>query len=246
MKPYYQDSATTIYLGDCREILPQLARVDLVLTDPPYGVTDCEWDEAWCGNQFWQLLGPAADGFVIHSQQPFTTKLITGNSKQFRHTWIWNKVLPSGFHLSRFRPMMLHEEICIFGKVIFTPQKTPREDVKRCSIATPSDSNPLASYDGIARTYTDRLPVSILEFSNANQQGKEHPTQKPVELAGYLLRTYSESKNTILDPFMGSGTTLRAAKDLGRKAIGIEIEERYCEIAANRLAQEVLQLEATT
>lgn len=236
MQPYYQDEWATLYHGDCREVLPLLGPVDLVLTDMPYGTTRCDWDEQVGLEQWWKIVMSKCTGRVITtSAQPFTTDLINSNRRNFRYCLIWDKVRPVGFQSVRFKPLMRHEDICIFGGGVFLPVMQKRDVRKRSKCYSLSDSNPISTNDGKIREYDERFPQSILEFSNASNVGKFHPTQKPVPLFAYLCETYSKANATILDPFAGSGTTLVAAKQLGRKSIGIEIEEKYCAIAADRL-----------
>jgi len=242
MKPYYQDSAVTIYHGDCREIVPQLDKADLCLTDPPYGVTQNKWDITTAVFEIFDNL----DKFVCTSQNPFSAELIMKYKKLFKYSDIWEKSQAVGFLNCKVMPLRKHEDILVFGKVKYNPQitKKPIENIRPLGLIAQTDN-----YGHIGnlnnkevRTIPNDMcyPVSILKI--ANEQGTEHPTQKPIKLFKYLILTYSDKSDLILDPFMGSGTTLRAAKDLNRKAIGIEIEEKYCEIAANRMCQEVLEL----
>lgn len=228
MKPYYEDGAVKIFHGDCREILPQLEPVDLVLTDPPYGITDHAWDKP-IAPRLW-MYSPT----VCFAAEPYATALITGSPLPFKYDLVWIKNTATNLENCRIRPARTHERILLFGHVSYAAQKTIRtdEEMKRLNAQQ--------------RTRMEwSNPGSVLEFDAVNNRSGErtaHPSQKPLALIMWLLRSYSLDGNTILDPFMGSGTTLRAAKDLGRKAIGIEIEEKYCEIAARRMAQEVLPL----
>ena len=233
---YYSDGSTAIALGDCRLILPHLEPVDLVLTDPPYGTTGLEWDVVPDLPALWVMLHAACTGsFVMTASQPFTTDLINSNRKQFRYCWVWNKKLGGNVFLAKHQPMKIHEDVVVFGAGTYAPQ------MKKGELRTKGGGkSKLWNADLTTSCNDDYYPQSIIEFSNAVRG--EHPTEKPIDLFRYLGLTYSLHDSTILDPFMGSGTTLRAAKDLGRKCIGIEIEEKYCEIAVNRLRQEVLNL----
>jgi len=205
LNPYYQDDAVTIYHSDCREILPQLELVDLMLTDPPYGLGD-KWRG---GKKQWPLHhvdGMAWDAQVVESELQAALEIA-------RHAIIW------GGHLYRLPTVR--------GWLIW--DKLDRNDKFTSGQAE------------MAWTDFDQ-PIKVWRRCSTEvvANGKVHPTQKPLELMSWCL-TFDDAQ-TILDPFMGSGTTLRAAKDLGRKAIGIEIEEKYCEIAAKRMSQEVLKL----
>jgi site-specific DNA-methyltransferase (adenine-specific) len=218
MNPYYQDDAVTIYHGDCREILPllELGSIDLVLTDPPYGVgLNTGYAKASRGN-----LTAAHD-----------YPLVFGDDKPFDPV-----------------PWLQWENVVLWGANYYS-DKLPQSNVwliwdKRDGIAMNDQADcELAWTRGtkgtVPRTY-HHLWNGMLKDSERDQR-RVHPTQKPVALMAWCLNFYPNAV-TILDPFMGSGTTLRAAKDLGRKAIGIEIEERYCEIAAKRMSQSVMEL----
>jgi site-specific DNA-methyltransferase (adenine-specific) len=203
-KPYYQDEAVTIYHGDCRELLPMMPKVDLVLTDPPYGVgfkyeshddTNEGYDD-WCKEWF----------EALKKTKPQTIAVSCGLSnitKWEKPTWVlaWHKPASMGRCVVGFNNW---EPVLIYGK-----PKKQIVDVFKAVI------KPDKSLEG-------------------------HPCPKPLGWGLWLVENLAPQGGIILDPFMGSGTTLRAAKDLGRKAIGIEIEEKYCEIAAKRMAQEVL------
>lgn len=198
MKPYYEDSAVKIYLGDCREILPQLGPVDLVLTDPPYGV-------GIAANPFRQRFKPSA-----WDNEPCAAELLTMARRGANQAIIWG---------GNYFDLPPTQRFLVWDKV-------QPEDFSSamCELAWTNLAGPAKLFRRCVTEYF-----------------KEHPTEKPLDLMTWCL-SFAPTAETILDPFMGSGTTLRAAKDLGRKAIGIEIEEKYCEIAAKRMAQEVLAL----
>jgi DNA modification methylase len=208
-KPYYQDESCTIYHADCRDILPHLGPVDLVLTDPPYGVN------------YKPLRGS-------NGSKMWGSEKVKGDDKPFEPTFLlrFPKLILWGAHhyadaLPRSGGWLVFDK-CPNG---------PRNGFiySHCELAW---TNLLS-----------RVQKFSLEWQGADRAGEDflHPTQKPLALMAWCL-TFSPYARTILDPFMGSGTTLRAAKDLGRKAIGIEIEEKYCEIAVKRLGQTVLPL----
>ncbi len=259
MKPYYQDNLVTIYHGDCREILPALPdnSVDLVLTDPPYGVTSCAWDVAVPFNVMWGLFLPIVKdnaGILFTASQPFSSALVMSKPELFRHEWIYQKRCASNFAQASHAPMKEHESVLVFGKqrVRYFPIKEQRrgsggERVKhKFSEATRHKVGEfVGDMQGEFNDTADmlRFPSSVQEFNNRARGDRGlHPTQKPVELFKYLMETYSLENDLILDPFLGSGTTAFCAKKLNRRCIGIEIEEKYCEIAANRCRQEVMDL----
>jgi len=217
MKPYYDSDGITIYHGDCRDILPQLPKVDLVLTDPPYG-------KQW------------ARGNYSFSGIPQLAEKIENLS--------WDKERPPKecFDLMLFTS----KNQIIFGGNYFTDYLYP----SNCWIVWDKKGD---SFDGIPMADCELVWTSfnkVVKKYKFIQQGylsdskepRVHPTQKPTELIKRILLDFSLQQDLILDPFMGSGTTLRAAKDLDRKAIGIEIKERYCEIAAKRMSQMAMAL----
>jgi len=209
MKQYYQDKYCTIYNADCREVLPQLPEVDLVLTDPPYGIS--------------------------RSYQKRTSGL-HGGRKEIKSLSNWDEIPPS---IELLKEIQKKGKDSIFWGANFFPEAFPPSMGwlvwdKGQDICSSDCELAYSSRKGALR----RIVMNRVELM---KDGTEHPTQKPLKLMVWALKFFPEAK-TILDPFMGSGTTLRAAKDLNRKAIGIELEEKYCEIAAKRLSQEVFDL----
>ena len=247
MRPYYEHAGITIYHGDCREVLPTLLPVDLVLTDPPYGVSRNSWDSTdWIPSfrPLMEIVCPKA--IVMTAQQPFSSQIVMSMRDWFKWSDVWRKTQARGHLNANVMPLREHEDILVFSSnsVPFYPQFTrkPTFNIRPNSPRTKGTTN--YGKHGLVSERTipldESYPRSVVTFSNS-QEG-EHPTQKPVELFRYLVLSFSFTGETILDPFLGSGTTLQAAKELGRTAIGIEIEERYCEISAKRLSQEVLNL----
>jgi site-specific DNA-methyltransferase (adenine-specific) len=239
MTPYYQDDACTIYHGDCRGILPTLGRFDLLLTDPPYGVTQQGWD----------VTDSVAEVVAASPLAVFTTgerllaALIGRLPERYRHIWVWDRVnRDTDFLNASRRPLRSHELVAVFSvqaQYDFLPVKRSGSYITRRSQA----GNGNGSYgDNDATEYGKAIdglhPRSIIAFKGAKTNTQLHPTEKPVSLYEYLLQSYPA--DLTVDAWMGSGTTLVAAKNCGRRAVGIELEERYCEIAANRLSQGVL------
>jgi site-specific DNA-methyltransferase (adenine-specific) len=214
--------------------------IDMVLTDPPYGTTACKWDTVIPFEPMWAQLKRLAKkraAIVMHASQPFTSALIMSNIEMFRHAWVWNKRKSGNIFLAKWQPMKIHEDILVFGGKNYFPIKTPRETAKTSKNYGTGEA---IGGSGVAEetkyTYTHRNPVSIIDISNAAQHGKVHPTQKPVALAEYLIKTYTHPGMTVLDFTMGSGTTGVACKRLGRNFIGIELDAGYFEIAKRRIA----------
>lgn len=256
IQPFYDDGQVALYCGDCREILPALgdASFDFLLTDPPYGTTKLRWDTAINFTPLWfefKRICKRQATMVIFANQPYATDIINSNRRHFRYELVWHKTMPTGFLDVAKRPLRAHENILIFCQiyhgakekvVTYNPQKTKGTPYYKRSDKLVTDR---AHYDRVDKADTinrgDRQPISVLQFSNGNH-ATIHPTQKPQALIEWLIKTYTNAGDSILDPFAGSGTTLVAAKNLGRRAIGIEISEKYCHAIVERLAQQPLPL----
>lgn len=252
MKPYYEDSRCTIYHGDCLEILPQLGggHVDMVATDLPYGMTDCAWDSQLPLMQLWDALNRMTKqdaAIVLTASQPFAATLVSSNPKAFKHEWVWKKNAGSNFGTVKRQPMKEHESVLVFsyGRYTYNPIMQERAESGLARVrsgvvnyATKAEAYQSGGLTGTASSNRPdlRYPSSVQQF---NRERGLHPTQKPVDLMAYMIRTYTNAGELVLDICMGSGTTLVAAKRTGRRALGIEINEKYCEIAANRASQEL-------
>ena len=239
---YHYTKNGMLLKGDCLEVMPKIPdkSVDMILCDLPYGTTACKWDTIIPFEPLWKQYKRIIknDGaIVLTATQPFTSALVMSNPEMFKYSWIWDKVKPSGFQVAKYRPMMRQEDVLVFGKgkIKYYPIMTKRDVVKRSKVYKSSDSNPLKYNDGETREYTEKYPQSILEFSNAVQKGKLHPTQKPTELFEYLIKTYTQESEIILDNTAGVCTTAVAAENLNRKWICIELEEEYCQKSVERL-----------
>ena len=246
---YYRTDSGVLYLGDCLTIMPQLETVDLVLTDPPYGTTACKWDSIIPLEPMWEQLKRVIKpngAIVMTASQPFTTKLIDSNIRDFKYELIWQKTRPTGFFTAKKMPMKIHENICVFYKKLptYNPQKTKAEEHKidRRKTLNPT-INPYLGGLKKERVKDDgmRYPTSVQQFASISKKG-QHPTQKPVALMEYLCLTYTNEGETVLDFACGSGTTGISCENTGRKWIMIEQKEEYCEIAAKRIERETKQL----
>lgn len=251
MEPYYDHNGITIYHGDCLDVMPTLepASINAVICDPPYGVTNCAWDSVIPFAPMWEnikrLITPRA-AVVLFGSQPFTSALVMSNPKWFKYEWVWEKAVGTGHAAVNDRPLKTHENIVVFagGAATYIPQKRAGQPYRATKGATPGESREFTT-GSIRRGNSDgtRYPRSVQRFNDAKYADiQQHPTQKPLDLLRYLILTYTNPGDLVLDFTMGSGTTLVAAKQLGRRAIGIELDERYCEIAALRLQQEVMEL----
>ena len=216
--------------------------LDMILCYLPYVTTACKWDTVIPFEPLWEQYKRVIKhngAIVLTASQPFTSALVMSNPKMFKYELIWNKVLPTGFAIAKYQPMKQHESVLVFcrGKTTYNPQLIPREKPRKYNRThmSYSGSENLQSHDGQDRVLYSYQPRSILEFSNANQKDKLHPTQKPVALFEYLIKTYTNPGELVLDHCMGSGTTGVACKNLNRKFIGIELDENYFNIAKERI-----------
>ena len=228
--------------GDCLERMKEMpdGSVDMVLADPPYGTTACKWDTVIDLPLMWEHLKRVIKpngAIVMTASQPFTSALVMSNPKMFKYCWVWDKKKGGNIMSLKWQPYKTHEDIVIFCKsaVNYHPIKTPQK-LRTGKTYSSGEANGIKNY-GDLRLYNDKHPKSILEISNANQKGKVHPTQKPVALMEYLIRTYTNEGETVLDFTMGSGTTGVACKNLGRDFIGVELDQGYFHIAKQRIEQ---------
>lgn len=231
--------------GDCLELMKTIPdkSIDAIITDPPYGTTACKWDSVIPFAPMWEQLKRIIKpngAIVLFGSQPFTSALVMSNPKMFKYEWVFGKSLPVGHGYAKFRPMSNHENICIFGdgKVTYNPQFIKREKprVYTRKSASLSGASSMTSHDGKIRTLDSKYPTTIQMFNTSIQKGKEHPTQKPVALMEYLIKTYTNEGEIVLDFTMGSGTTGVAAANLNRSFIGIERDPEYFKIAEKRIA----------
>lgn len=250
--PEYQ-----LHLGDCLDVLPTLedGSVDAILTDVPYGTTSCKWDVIIPLDEMWKQVKRTLRKhgvFVTTAGQPFTSILVSSSLDWFKYEWIWEKNSGSNFASVKYQPMKEHENIVVFAKnrQTYNPQKIERAESGKARASYGYKANPdrkrRAIYTGVSaalESHPDielRNPRSIIKF---NKEFGLHPTQKPVALYEYLVKTYTNEGDTVLDFCMGSGTTGVAALKLGRKFIGIEKEPKYFTIAANRIMEAARSME---
>ena len=237
-----------LYNADCLSILPSLAddSIDLILTDPPYGTTQCKWDSIIPFEPMWNELKRIIKDngcIALFGSEPFSSALRMSNIKQFKYDWIWHKNLKTGFLNAKKIPMLNFELISIFYKIQckYFPIKELRTTVKA---GNKKHSTATDNYGDYSKEFKDnqsnfiypsRLIENIKCVHNSSRNKVKHPTQKPVALLEYLIKTYTNENDTVLDFTMGSGSTGVAAKNLNREFIGIELDKKYFEIASNRI-----------
>ena len=226
---------------DCLNAMAKLPNksIDFILTDVPYGTTQCKWDSIIPFEPMWNELKRVIKdngAIALFGSEPFSSALRMSNIKNFKYDWIWNKIKGGNFAILKYQPYKTHEIISVFSNKThnYYPIKTLQKK-RKGKVYSSSDLFPLKYKDGKERVYNDKYPKSILTISNANQKGKQHPTQKPVALLEYLIKTYTKENETVLDFTMGSGSTGVACKNTNRDFIGIELDKDYFAIAKQRI-----------
>jgi len=241
-----------IHEGDCLELMQEIPdkSVDMILADLPYGTTACKWDTIIPFEPLWEQYKRIIKdngAIVLTASQPFTSALVMSNPEMFKYSWIYKKRCASNFAQAKYAPMKEHEDVLVFanGKVKYYPIKEERvgsgaERVKHSfSDATRHKSGDfVGAMSGEYNEMADELryPSSVQEFNNrASGDRGFHPTQKPVALFEYLIKTYTNEGDIVLDNVAGSGTTGVACKNLNRNFILIEQDPTYCQIARERI-----------
>ena len=251
LQPYYDEDGITIYNCDCLERMKEIesGSVDMVLTDPPYGTTACKWDSVIPFAPMWEQLKRVIKpngAIVLFGSEPFSSALRMSNIKNYKYDWVWEKSRPMGFLEAKNKPMKKHELISMFSmgasangcknRITYNPQGL-KEINKKMKNSTDTDnlgkrkSRPKGGE--FIQTHTN-YPNTILKFKSATKT--VHPTQKPAALLEYLIRTYTNEGETVLDFAMGSGTTGVACKNLNRDFIGVELDEAYFKVAQDRIS----------
>jgi site-specific DNA-methyltransferase (adenine-specific) len=232
-------------LEELDKLIDEGVKVDAIITDPPYGTTSCKWDSIIPFDEMWlrlKQLRKDKTPIVLFGSEPFSSNLRVSNIKEYKYDWIWHKSIPSGMFSAKYQPMKNHEVLMVFGKgkIKFNPIKEKR------SINTHStgkggkyisNSQHTQKFISIRKETkgTKRNPTTIKYFNNVPRHNSIHPTQKPVALMEYLIKTYTNEGDTVLDFTMGSGSTGVACKNLNRDFIGIELDERYYNISKDRI-----------
>ena len=227
---------------DCLNAMKELDSnsVDAVVCDPPYGTTNCKWDSIIPLDEMWKEVNRVCKpnaAKVLFAAQPFTSILITSNIKNFKYQWVWEKSKATNFMNAKHQPMRAHEDIVVFynKKCTYNPQMVQGDPYDKGFGYRPTEVYNDQKAIHVKNDSGLRYPRSVQYFVTAEAEGKHHPTQKPTPLLEYLIKTYSNEDDTILDFTMGSGSTGVAARRLNRKFIGIELDKDYYEIANKRI-----------
>jgi site-specific DNA-methyltransferase (adenine-specific) len=237
-----------VYYGDCLELMPKYIpnnSIDLILADLPFGTTKCKWDSIIPFKPLWaeykRIIKPNG-AIILNAQSPFDKTLGASNLPMLRYEWVWEKTAATGHLNAKKMPMKAHEVLLVFYKKlpIYNPQKT-KDHVRKVSTVShkrmQKDSevyNPntgVVGYDS-----TERYPRSVLKFKSDKQLLNLHPTQKPIKLSEYMIKTYTNKGDVVLDNCSGSGTNGKAAKNLERKYIMMEKTPKYFFISLKRVA----------
>ena len=245
---YYHDNTGMLLKGDCLEVMKSFPdkSIDMILCDLPYGTTACKWDTIIPFEPLWdqyERIIKDNGAIVLTASQPFTSALVMSNPNLFKYEWIWCKSKASDFINANYRTMKKHENILVFSKgnaapgcnnkMIYNPQGIILKKSEKIRNGTLGIGRDRISQQGKYVSKGTNYPNSLLQISN---EGKTiHPTQKPVELFGYLIKTYTNKNDIVLDNAAGSCTTAIACKNLNRRWICIEQEEKYCDVSVERI-----------
>ena len=238
--------------GDCIEVMQNLikqgVKVDAIITDPPYGTTACKWDSVIPFEPMWDCLHKLIKdngAIILFGREPFTSKLITSNIKKYKHKWVWNKKQSGSWANAKYMPLQIEEDIICFanGRVNYYP--IMRKGKMRKKGGSKKQPENMGKIKHTYYSYSDEYyPVNILEIPNcSNKKNNVHPTQKPISLMEYLVKTYTNEGDVVLDFTAGSFTTGVACQNTNRKFIGIELEEQYYEIGVQRMKENKERLE---
>ena len=252
-------SQTTLWNGDCLELMKKIPdkSIDCIICDLPYGTTASSWDKIISFESLWgeyERVIKDNGAIILFASGQFTHKLIQSNEKIYRYKWIWFKNTRGNFVNAKNRPMTAYEEICVFSKAVtangksqkmkyypqgLIPKTTIRHDKSGTRFGTMAGKRP-SHKETVVSEYTN-YPFDVLQFDAEPKSKTVHPTQKPVQLLEYLVKTYTLEGETVLDNCMGSGSTGVACVNTNRNFIGIELNNTYYDIAKNRIEQKVLE-----
>lgn len=234
--------------GDCLELMKNIPdkSVDMILCDLPYGTTACKWDSVIPFEPLWEQYNRIIkdnSAIALFGTEPFSSKLRLSNISDYKYDWIWDKKIPSGMCNAKIQPMRQTENISIFikGKSYYNPQMIKRDKPIKAGGLKDSYSggNAGQTMKPLHKTYDEKYPTTLIEFDKV-RRGSLHPTQKPVELLEYLIKSYTNECDLVLDNCMGSGTTGVACINTNRRFIGIELDSTYFQIAKKRIEEAMI------
>jgi len=230
-------------IGDCLELLPEIetGSIDMILCDLPYGTTACAWDTIIPLEPLWKEYNRIIKdnaAIVLTASQPFTTDLINSNREMFKYCWYWLKEKGTNYANAGKMPIKTVEECCVFYKSLptYNPNKEPlrHKTIKKQGNTNSQSNKNSSNLIGVKKEYTHKTPINVLCFSRDNGNIGVHPTQKPVALFEYLIKTYTNEGDTVHDSCLGSGTTLEACRKTNRNCIGFEISDEWEHLYADR------------
>jgi len=237
-----------VHCWDCLELMKDIAdkSIDMILCDLPYGTTDCKWDVVIPFEPLWEQYKRIIKdngAIVLFGSEPFSSALRISNITEYKYDWIWDKKIPSGMSYARFQPMRRSEQISVFcnGKTKYNPQMTLRDFPIKGGGMSKGETTNNQKIKALNKTYTHKNPTNILVFDKV-RKGSVHPTQKPVALFEYLIKTYTNEGDLVLDNCAGSGTTGVACMNTKRDFILIEQLQEYVDIANKRLENTTISL----
>jgi len=241
-----------LYHGDCLEIMKDIpdGSIDMILCDLPYGTTKCAWDNVIPFTDLWKEYNRVikdAGAIVLFGQGLFTSKLMLSNESNWRYNLVWNKIRTSGFLNANRMPLRVHEDICVFYKKLptYNPQMSigkKNNSMGKCILNKNHNYGEMRLIDSSEKLGNMKHPQSIITFEKPPPSKRLHPTEKPIALLQYLIRTYTNEGETVLDNCMGSGSTGIACMNTNRRFIGIEKEKKYFDIATKRIEEHQQQL----
>ena len=234
----------SLHNGDCLEVMKTIEdkSIDAIITDPPYGTTACKWDSVIPFDLMWEQLNRIIKpngAIVLFGSEPFSSALRMSNIKNYKYDWVWDKVRGVGHLNAKKRPMMCTENIIVFNeKGLYNPQMRDRYKPRKSQNKSTQQvyGKSLDVFEG--KVLNKKYPINLITFSKSDMtKNKQHPTQKPVALMKYLIKTYTNENETVLDFTMGSGSTMVACQNTNRNGIGIEMDKGYFDIATKRIKE---------
>ena len=240
-------SIVNLYQGDCLEVMDKLIadgiKVDAIITDPPYGTTACKWDSIIPLDTMWnklKLLRNDNTPIVLFGNEPYSSYLRTSNIKEYKYDWKWDKVRGVGHLNAKKRPMMCIEDIIVFYSkpCLYNPQMRLRDKPRTSMNNATQEVYGKSQENFVGETLDKKYPINLITYSKSAQEDMlYHPTQKPIDLMEYLINTYTNEGDSVLDFTMGSGSTGVACVNTNRNFIGIELDENYFKIAEQRISE---------